>query len=66
MLAAPDATAAATMQGKSTESPQNAGNSTQDDPKLSNLGALIVRAGFGGILYYNYYKEPPTPYMSNY
>ena len=30
-----------------------------------NLGALIIRTGFGGILYYTYNKEPPKPY-SNY
>ena len=30
-----------------------------------NVGALIIRVGFGGILYYNYNKEPPKPY-SNY
>ena len=24
-----------------------------------NLGALIIRIGFGGILYHNYNKEPP-------
>ena len=27
-----------------------------------NVGALIIRIGFGGIVYYNYYnKEPPKP-----
>ena len=26
-----------------------------------NTGAVIIRAGFGGILYYNYRKEPPRP-----
>ena len=30
-----------------------------------NIGALIIRIGFGGIIYYNYNKEPPKPY-SNY
>ena len=24
-----------------------------------NVGALIIRIGFGGIIYYNYDKEPP-------
>ena len=33
-----------------------------DDPAT---GALIIRIGFGGILYYNYHKEPPKLY-SNY
>ena len=27
-----------------------------------NVGALIIRIGFGGIVYYNYKKEPPEPY----
>ena len=30
-----------------------------------DVGALIIRIGFGGISYYNYNKEPPKPY-SNY
>ena len=43
----------------------------QDDPELkdpnscqkkSNAGALLIRIGFGGILYYNSNKEPPKPY----
>ena len=35
-------------------------------PKLLNIGALIVRIGFWGPLYYNDNKEPPTcigPYI---
>ena len=28
----------------------------QDD--YSNVGALIIRIGYWGILYYNYHKEP--------
>ena len=31
-----------------------------------NIGALIIRVGFGGILYYNYNKEPPKPYSNYY
>ena len=32
-------------------------------PSRHNVGALIVRIGFGGILYYNKYnEEPPKPY----
>ena len=27
--------------------------------KLDNIGALIIRIGFGGLLCYNYNKEPP-------
>ena len=27
-----------------------------------NVGAVIIRMGFGGILYYSYDKEPPKPY----
>ena len=27
--------------------------------QMSNIGALIIRIGFGGPLYYNYNKEPP-------
>ena len=30
-----------------------------------NIGAFQIRIGSGGILYYNYNKEPPKPY-SNY
>ena len=30
-----------------------------------SIGALIIRIGFRGILYYKYNKEPPKPY-SNY
>ena len=26
-----------------------------------DTGALIIRIGFGGMLYYNYNKEPPKP-----
>ena len=32
----------------------------------SNLGALIIRIGFGGTFYYNYNKEPPRPYSNYY
>ena len=28
----------------------------------SNVGALTIRIGFGGILYYNYNQEPPKPH----
>ena len=27
--------------------------------KNSNVGALIMKIGFGGFLYYNYIKDPP-------
>ena len=27
-----------------------------------NIGALIIRIGFGGHLFYNYNKEPPKQY----
>ena len=27
--------------------------------EFANIGALIFRIGFWGILYYNYIKEPP-------
>ena len=30
-----------------------------------SIEALIIRIGFGGLLYYNYNKGPPKPY-SNY
>ena len=30
-----------------------------------NIGALIIRIGFGGIVYYNYNKEPPKPYSTD-
>ena len=33
--------------------------------KATNVGALMIRIGFGGILYYNCNTEPPKPY-SNY
>ena len=34
-------------------------------PKPYNVGALILRIGLGGRLYYNYYKEPPqSPILS--
>ena len=33
--------------------------------RVDNVGALIFRTWFGGILYYNYNKEPRKPY-SNY
>ena len=26
---------------------------------MGNIGALIIRIGFGGPLYYMYHKEPP-------
>ena len=29
------------------------------DPKKRNLGALRIRRGFWGPLYYNYKQEPP-------
>ena len=29
---------------------------------VNNVGALVVRTGFGGISYYTYNKEPPKPY----
>ena len=29
------------------------------DPAKAIIGALIIRIGFGGILYCNYNKEPP-------
>ena len=35
---------------------------------LGNIGALIIGIGFGGILYYNYQKEPPKtlfPYITH-
>ena len=28
---------------------------------MGNIGALIIRIGFWGILYYTYNKEPPKP-----
>ena len=31
------------------------------DWKLSNVGALMIRIGLGGRLYYNYNKEPLPP-----
>ena len=31
-------------------------------PKTSDVGALIIRIGFWGPLYYNYDKEPPEYY----
>ena len=31
----------------------------------SNIGALTIRIGCGGILYCTFHKEPPEPY-SNY
>ena len=42
-------------------------NKTQDtqDPikrQPANTEALIIRIGFGGILYYYYNKEPPKEY----
>ena len=30
-------------------------------PKVANVGALIVRLGFGGMVYYTYNKNPPPP-----
>ena len=37
-------------------------------PVRNNIGALIIRLGFGGILYYNHNhnKEPPKPYSNYY
>ena len=32
---------------------------------LARLSALIIRVGFGGILYYNHSKEPPPPKKKN-
>ena len=32
----------------------------------SNTGALIIRIGFGGMLYISYHKESPTPYSNYY
>ena len=29
-------------------------------PKAHSVGALIIRIGFWGPLYYNYYTEPPV------
>ena len=28
-----------------------------------NVGALLIRIGIGGILYYNHNKEPPKPIL---
>ena len=36
-----------------------------DTIRVQGLGALIIRIGFWGPLYYNYDKEPSKPY-SNY
>ena len=30
------------------------------------IGALIIRIGLGGILYYNYSRESPKPYSNYY
>ena len=30
-------------------------------PKVANVGALIVRLGFGGMVYYTYNKNPARP-----
>ena len=30
-------------------------------PLVCNIGALIIRIGFGGLSYFNYDKEPPAP-----
>ena len=36
-------------------------------PNTRSIGALMIRIGFGGILYYTYTKEPPTIYsVGNY
>ena len=31
---------------------------------FSDVGALIVRIGLGGIVYYNHRKEPPKPHAN--
>ena len=31
--------------------------------QVFNIGALIIRIGFGGPLYYSYNKEPPKPVL---
>ena len=31
----------------------------EEDSIVANIGALIIRIGFWGPLYYNYNKEPP-------
>ena len=33
---------------------------------LAKVGALIMRTGFWGIVYYNYNKEPPRNSIGNY
>ena len=32
--------------------------------KVGNVGALIIRIGFGGRLCYHFNKEPPEPFSS--
>ena len=34
--------------------------------KVNNIGALIIRMGFWGPLYYNYNREPPQNSVGNY
>ena len=33
---------------------------------IANIGAIKIRIGFGGIVYYNYRKETPAKPCSNY
>ena len=46
---------------KATKSlnPISVGSSESPKPKAPNIGALKIRIGFGGPLYYNFNKEPP-------
>ena len=56
-LAAPRRPAAGVLEGANCSLvPSGQRNSS------ANVGALIVRIGFGGILYENYNKAPPRPY----
>ena len=33
---------------------------------MSNIGALVIRQGLGGPVYYNYNKEPPKRSIGTY
>ena len=42
--------------------PRQAGTRTLQTCQASTIGAVIIRMGFGGPLYYTYDKEPPKEY----